>query len=83
MARVELNHDAVAQLLRGEGEFAAVIEDLNVRGERIAEQAGDGVEVEADVGATRARVTVRTGTFEAMAAEANDGSLSSALDAGR
>lgn len=77
--RFELNHDGVAELLKG----VEVQADLLARGERIAAAAGPGHEVESFVGRNRARVTVRTETFEAMAAEAEDRNLTRAFGAGR
>lgn len=62
------------------GEVAA---DLEARGSAIAAAAGPGHEVETYVGKTRVRVTVRTETREAMLAEAQDRTLTNALDAGR
>lgn len=66
---------------------APVVADIQGRAQRIADAAGDGF----DVGQVRynnsisgrAKVTVRTATYEARAAEAADGVLRSALDAGR
>lgn len=77
--RIELNSDAVDDLLKSH----EVQEELERRARRIADHAGAGMEVEVSIGATRARATVRTGTYEAMAAEARDRALTSALDAGR
>ena len=81
--KVKLNSDTVEQMLKGEGDFAGVARFLEDRAHAIAEQAGDGMAVESFVGATRARVTVSTDTWEAKAAEATDAVLTSALDAGR
>lgn len=75
-----LNHAGVAELLKG----PEIQADLTARGQRIADAAGDGVEVEVPfVGQNRARVTVRTATFEAMVNEAEDRTLTRAIDAGR
>lgn len=57
--------------------------DLEARARRIAAAAGPGMEVDVEVGAKRARASVRTATYEAMRAEATDRALSRALDAGR
>lgn len=76
---VRLVPGAVGRLLKSD----AVLSDLTARGARIAAAAGDGHEVEPFVGATRARVTVRTATPAAMVAEARDRALTRALDAGR
>jgi hypothetical protein len=57
--------------------------DLRGRASRIATAAGDGHEVELAVGRVRARASVRTATFEAMRAEAENRTLSRAIDAGR
>lgn len=77
--RVKLNSSGVRALLKSE----PVQRDLRNRAERIAASAGPGMEVEESVGATRARAAVVTATFEAKAAEARSGTLTSALGAGR
>lgn len=77
--RIELNHASIAKLLKS----AEVQQDLRRRGEAIAHAAGDGVEVDATVGRTRARVTVRTATPDARRREATSRALTKAIDAGR
>jgi hypothetical protein len=77
--RIELNKDGVAKLLKS----PEVQADLKRRGEAIAAAAGDGFEAESAVGATRARVVVRTATPAAMEREAIDRTLIRSLDAGR
>lgn len=77
--RIELNHDGVAKLLKSAGVQA----DLKRRGDAIAEAAGEGMEADAAIGATRARATVRTATPAAMEREATDRALTRAIDAGR
>lgn len=77
--RIDLNGPAIDELLKSQ----EVQDDLERRGRAIAEQAGQGMEVEVTVGATRARASIRTGTTEARIAEATDRTLTSALDAGR
>lgn len=77
--RVEMNRDGVSQLLKS----AEVMADLQARAERMAAAAGPGFEVDVRVGRTRARASVRTGTFEAVLAEATDRALTRAVDAGR
>ena len=77
-SKLELNHATVEQLLK-----VAVMPKLRAAGNRIAAAAGEGFEVDARVGANRARVTVRTATFEARHAEAKNRTLTKALGAGR
>ena len=77
--RVKLNSSGVRALLKSE----PVQRDLRSRAQRIAAAAGPGMEVEESVGASRARAAVVTATFEAKAAEARSGALTSALGAGR
>lgn len=78
--RVVLNGKTVRWYLRGGG---GVRGDLESRARRIAAAAGEGFEVDSDVGAKRFRASVRTATFEARKAEATGRTLSRALDAGR
>lgn len=77
--RIELNRAGVRALLTS----ASVAEDLTDRGNRIAAAAGDGVEVQATRNRDRAVVFVRTDTFDAKRAEAEDRALTTAIDAGR
>lgn len=77
--KIELNREAVRQLLTG----PEITADLEDRAHRIAEAAGDGFEASSTVGTTRARASVITATREAIAAEATNHVLLSALDAGR
>lgn len=77
--RIELNPAGVREVLRSDG----VLADVTARAERIAAAAGDGMEVDARVGATRARASVRTATLDARRAEAEGRALTSAFDAGR
>lgn len=77
--RIEINHAAVAQLLKSPGVQA----DLERRARRIAAAAGPGNEVDVAIGRTRARATVRTATTEARVAEATRRALTTAVDAGR
>lgn len=77
--KVVLVPGAVGRLLRSK----EVLADLQARGERIAATAGDGFAAEPFIGRTRARVTVRTATPQAMEREARDRTLTRALDAGR
>lgn len=72
-------HDAAAHAVLNDPGVRA---DLVRRGVAIAQAAGEGVEVH-EGGKSRARITVRTETFEAMYAEATDRTLTRALDAGR
>lgn len=77
-SRIVVNHAGVEQLLKVE--VVPLLEEL---GAKILAAAPDGCEMQTYVGRTRARVTVRTATFEARAAEARDRSLTRAFDAGR
>lgn len=79
LTKFELNHAGVRELLCSDG----VLADLRGRAERIAAAAGDGMEVDARVGANRARASVHTATWEARHAEALDRVLTRAIDAGR
>lgn len=81
--RIKLNRREVRRLLRGEGQYSGVAEDLKRRADNIAAAAGDGMEVDTGVGRNRARASVRTATPEAVEAEATSRALTRALDAGR
>lgn len=79
--RVEMNRSGAAALLKGE-EIQSLLRE---KADRIAAAAG-GVpdfEVTVRVGATRARAIIRTATLDGMRAEAQNRTLSSALDAAR
>lgn len=76
---LKLNRAGMRELLRSEG----VLEELRRRAEEIADRAGDGMEVDAEIEANRARASVRTESFGAMAAEATDRVLTRAIDAAR
>jgi hypothetical protein len=77
--RIKLNSAGIRQLLRS-SEMEA---DLRRRAERIAATAGEGFEASSMVGPNRARASVITTTYEAMAAEAQERRLTRAIDAGR
>ena len=77
--RVVLNQAAFRELRRS----PEVVADLTARGRRIAAAAGAGFEMQTWLGRNRGRVTVRTATSAARAAEARDHALLGALDAGR
>jgi hypothetical protein len=81
LERIEINAAGVRALLQD----PAVLADLKARAQRIAEKAGGepDFEVESQIGATRARASVRTATFEGRRAEAKDRTLTQAIDAGR
>ena len=79
ITKIKINSDAVAKLLRSE----EVRADLEARGARIAAAAGEGVEAETLQGRDRVSVIVSTRTTEARRNEAEDRSLTRALDAGR
>jgi hypothetical protein len=77
--KVKLNRAGMAKLLREPG----VLADLERRARAIANAAGEGHEVHAEQGRTRARAAVVTTSFEAMRKEATDRNLLRAFDAGR
>lgn len=81
--RVKLHRKEIRKLLRGEGEYSGVRDDLLKRGEAVAEAAGPGMEVDSAVTRTRFRVSVRTATPDAVRAEATDRTLTKALDKAR
>ncbi len=80
---MRLNRSEVRRPLRAEGDYAGVAEDLERRGDAIAEAAGEGMEVDAQTSRNRYRVSVRTATPEAARAEAETRDLTRAIDAGR
>lgn len=77
--RVALNPKGIVALLQSQ----AVADDLAARGERIAAAAGEGVEVRSTTNRDRAVTFVTTATTEARLAEAEDRTLTRAIDAGR
>jgi predicted GIY-YIG superfamily endonuclease len=83
LQRLKLNSSEIRKMLRGEGQYAGIAADLNRRAKNIAKAAGDGMEVDSDVGPNRARASVRTATPEAMRREAQQKALTRAIDAGR
>ena len=80
---VKLNKDEVKRLLRGEGKYRGVREDLERRMRRIAEAAGPGHAAGIDVGPNRLRAGIWTDTDAAREAEAKNLSLTRAIQAGR
>lgn len=81
--RIELNKAEVRRILRGEGEYSGVRDEIERRTEAIAAAAGEGMEPSVQVGAKRLHGSVITATAEAMVAEARDRTLTRALEAGR
>lgn len=77
-SRIVINHDAVEHLLK-----VNAVPLLEQVGQKILAAAPDGCEMQTFVGATRARVTIRTATTEARIAEATNRSLTRAFEAGR
>lgn len=77
--RVKINKKAVVALLSSQ-EVAA---DLRRRGNRIADAAGEGFEATTTRNRDRVVVFVRSETFEAQKAEAEDRALTRAISAGR
>lgn len=74
-----LNKKGVNELLHSPGIKA----DLKARAERVAAEAGPGMEVAVDDGKNRSRAAVITVTPEAMEGEATDRRLTRAIDAAR
>lgn len=79
VTRIEYHGAAFRALNRSQ----KVLADLSRRGRVIAGAAGDGVGIQASVGANRARVTVATETREAAQSEAESKTLTRAIGAGR
>lgn len=77
---VKLSSKGFRELLNSPG----VIKDLKARAEKIAAAAGPGMETtEAKAGPNRADVEVYTATYAAKRAEAENRTLTRAIDAGR
>jgi hypothetical protein len=62
---------------------AGVAADMAARAGRIAAAAGAGMEVNTNMGPSRARASVVTATSDARRAEASGRALTRAIDAGR
>lgn len=77
--KIKLNRAGIRQLLK----LPEVQADLARRAQAIATAAGPGMEVNQQIGANRARASVRTETTAARLAEARDRTLTRAIDAGR
>lgn len=77
--RIVLNSKGINELLHSPGVQA----DLKARAQRVADTAGDGMEVTEAGDRNRARYVVITTTPEAMTNEAIDRSLTRAIDAAR
>lgn len=77
--KVVLKSSGVRDLLRS----AEVQADLRDRAARIAAAAGDGNEIDSQVGPTRARAAVITRSTKAKLRESTSRSLTRAVDAGR
>lgn len=77
--RLKLNQKGIIAMLSS----SEVSGELTRRGERMANAAGDGVEVTTARNRDRATVFVRTETFEAKRDEATNRTLTRAIDAGR
>lgn len=77
--RIELNDAGIKELLRS----AEVEAELLDRGFAIAEAAGEGHEEASWQGHDRVHVSVSTTTPEAARSEAEDRTLTRAIDAGR
>jgi hypothetical protein len=76
---IKIKNAAIRDLLRS----AAVRADLERRAEAIANAAGEGMEVDSDLGNKRARASVRTASVKAVMAESEHRALTKAIDAGR
>ncbi len=79
ITKLELNFAEVGRLLKSN----EVLGYLTQLGQAIANTAGPGHQVQAYRGRSRARVTVRTATPEAMRREAKNHNLARALGAAR
>lgn len=79
-AKVVLNSPAVAALLKGGGNVDLLVSEA---GGKALGAAGEGHELRVTVGRSRIRATVITTTFEAIRREAEDHTLTAALDAAR
>lgn len=77
--RIKWSHAGFRKLLRSR----EVMSDLIERGERVKARSGPGFETSAVTGRNRARVSVATGTPEAMVDNARNNTLIRSLDAGR
>lgn len=77
--RIELDHEGIRQLMKSQ----PIAAECEKAAERIAERAGDGFEVlplrEMNFGGGRIGYAVRTETYEACLAEAEDKVLSKAV----
>lgn len=78
-SRVRMNPAGSRALLRS----PEVVEELERRAMRIADAAGEGMDIDIEIGPERARVSVRTATRDAVLAEHENRALTHALDAGR
>lgn len=76
---VKGNNAGIRALLKESG----VLDDLEVRAERVRAAAGDGYETSSRVGSTRARASVGTVTYAARRDNAENHTLLAALDAAR
>lgn len=78
--RVVLHNEGFDKLRK----LPAIQQDLKRRADKIAAAAGEGFVAEAVFeGSRRARVQVYSDTYKAKLAEANEGALTRAIDAGR
>lgn len=77
--RIQMHSKAFRAFLRSQ----EVLDLVMGAGEKIAAAAGEGHEVTGRVGANRVHVSVRTATYAARKSEAEDKTLTSAIDAGR
>lgn len=79
ITNIEWHYDAFDALRKD----PAIADDLLARGEQIAAAAGSGMIAAPSENSSRARVIVFTGTEAARKAEAENHTLTAALDAGR
>lgn len=93
-SNIRRNSKEFRRLLKGEGEYRGVLDDLQRRGQNIADAAttfddaskGDGPSYEATdayKNRERAVITIRAKSPKARRLEARDSNLLTALDAGR
>lgn len=82
-AETKLNSKAVRSVLRGEKDAAGVIRKVTGMANAVAAAAGPGNTVRVRVGRNRVRATVTTSTRAARRNQAQNRSLTRAIDAAR
>ena len=80
---VKLNSSEVKKLLRGQGQYKGVREDLERRIQRMADAAGPGHSTSVEETENRLRASIWTSSDAAREREAKDLNLTRSIDAGR